>query len=140
MVEIKPLSVIAKKWQKNASASSDEYREGVKTTRKDWEALTIAADDARKEGLQAADARDAFVKGVARAGTQKWRDRSVKFGPARYRQGVAGSEAEYASGFSNAHSVIAGVTLPPRGPAGSPENHDRSRIIGDALHEDKISR
>lgn len=140
MVAIKPMSSIAAKWKRNASGAGDSYREGVASPRADWAQATVAADSARKEGLAAADARDAFVKGVNEAGTARWKNRATEVGPARYRQGVQVGEPEFSKGFAPIHSVIAGVTLPPRGSKGSPENYDRVRTMGEALHAAKISK
>jgi len=138
MTAIKPMSQITDKWKRNASAAGDSYREGVQNPRRSWAAAAAAADEARKAGLAAADARDAFVKGVEEAGDAKWKDRATKLGPARFRQGVQIAEADYQKGFGRYHSVIQGVTLPPRGPKGSPENIDRVRVIAEALHSEKV--
>lgn len=138
MTAIKPMTQITEKWSRNASQAGDSYREGVQNPRRPWAAATAAADEARKEGLAAADARDAFRKGVEAAGDSKWKDRASKLGPARFRQGVQVAKADFQKGFSRYHSVIAGVTLPPRGPKGSPENIDRVRAIAEALHAEKV--
>lgn len=138
MTAIKPLTAIAEKWSKNAAGASDDYRAGVSNPRRSWSQATQAADEARKEGLAAADQRDAFRKGVAAAGDAKWKQRATTVGPGRYRQGVQVAKPEYQKGFARYHSVIANLTLPPRGPKGSPENIDRVRAIADALHKEKV--
>lgn len=138
MTAIKPMSQIVEKWGRNAAQAGDSYREGIQNPRRPWAAATTAADEARKEGLAAADARDAFRKGVEEAGDTKWKDRASKLGPARFRQGVQVAKPDYQKGFGRYHSVIQGVTLPPRGPKGSPENIDRVRAIAEALHAEKV--
>lgn len=138
MAEIKPLNKIADKWEDNASTAGPAYKDGVQNPRRSWESSAIAADQARRDGLAAADARDAFVTGVREAGDEKWKRNSVTLGPSRYRQGVQNAKGEYSKGFARYHSVIAGVTLPPRGPKGSPENIDRVRVIAEALHAEKV--
>ena len=139
MTAIKSLSQIASKWKRNASLAGDSYRDGVTSPRADWAGATVAADSARKDGLAAADARDATRKGVEAAGTAKWKKRATEVGPARYRQGVQVAEQDFSSGFSPFHSIISGTTLPPRGAKGSPENYDRVRVIGEALHAGKVA-
>ena len=139
MAEIKPLNRITEKWGANSALAGDSYREGVTNPRRSWAQAAAAADDARKAGLAEADARDAFVKGVTNAGDTKWKNNATVLGPARFRQGVANAKPAFSSGFSKYHSVIAGVTLPPRGPKGSPENIERVRSIADALHSAKVS-
>lgn len=138
-MEVKPLNKIAEKWQRNASAAGESYKDGVSNPRRSWASAAALADDARKEGLAAADARDAFVKGVNAAGDAKWKKNATILGPARFRQGVQNAEAEFSAGFGKYHGVLGSVTLPPRGPKGSPENINRVAAIADALHSAKIS-
>ncbi len=137
MADIKPLGNIASKWSKNASAAGGAYKDGVTSPRRSWAASAAAADDSRKAGLAAADARDAFRTGVNAAGDAKWKNNATKLGAARYPQGVQNAQPDYSSGFAPYHSVISGVTLSPRGPKGSPENLDRVRQITEALHSAK---
>lgn len=140
MTAIKSLSRIAEKWEDNASSSQARkaYLDGVRNPRRSWEDATVAADDARKEGLAAADERDAFVEGVKDAGNKKWQDKSIKLGPSRFSQGVKEAKDDFQRGFSRFHSVISGLTLPPRGPKGSPENIERVKIIAEALHAERV--
>lgn len=141
MADIKPLAGISSKWKSNASASEarTSYTEGVQSPRRSWAASAAGADQARKDGLAAADARGAFVSGVQAAGDAKWKARAASVGPSRFSQGVQGAQSDYQSGFAPYHAVISGTTLPPRGPKGSPENIDRVRVISEALHGAKVS-
>ncbi len=140
MAAIKSLTRIADKWRENAGSSNagDAYREGVQNPRRSWEDSAAAADDARKEGLAAADERDAFVTGVREAGDRKWQEKATTLGPSRFRQGVKEAKDDFSRGFAPYHSVIASLTLPPRGPKGSPENIERVRIIAEALHAERV--
>ena len=138
-MEIKSLSRIADKWGANSALAGDSYRDGVQSPRRSWAASAAAADDARRQGLAEADARNAFVNGVNAAGDTKWKNNATVLGPARFRQGVQNAKPAFSSGFSKYHSVIQGVTLPPRGPKGSPENIERVRAVADALHSARVS-
>lgn len=140
MTAIKPLNKIADKWRDNAGSSNagNAYRDGVQNPRRSWEEATANADDARKEGLIAADARDAFVTGVREAGDEKWKRRATTLGPGRFRQGVREAKDDFSKGFSRYHSVISNLTLPPRGPKGSPDNIERVKIIAEALHNERV--
>ena len=138
-MEIKPLSKIADKWGTNSALAGDSYRDGVQSPRRSWAASAAAADQARRDGLAAADARNAFVNGVNQAGDTKWKNNATVLGPARFRQGVSNAKPSFQAGFSKYHGVISGVTLPPRGPKGSPENIERVRAVADALHSAKVS-
>ncbi len=137
MADIKQLQTIAAKWGRNASAAGPSYKDGVSAPRRSWSTAAAAADDARKAGLAAADARDAFRTGVTAAGDAKWKNNAVKLGAARYPQGVQNAQPDFSQGFAPYHAVIAGVTLSPRGPKGSPENLNRVAEIANALHSAK---
>lgn len=141
MADIKPLNRIADKWGSNASSAEarSSYTDGVTSPRRSWASSAAAADQARKDGLAAADARNAFVNGVNAAGDTKWKSRAVAVGPSRFSQGVQAGKPSFQQGFAPYHGVIAGTTLPPRGPKGSPENLERVRAITEALHSAKVS-
>lgn len=139
MANIKDISTIANKWTRNASVAGPSYTEGVTSPRRPWAASTAAADDSRKAGLIAADGRDAFRKGVAKAGDSKWQENAKKLGASRYPQGVQNAQPDYATGFQPYHATIASTTLSPRGPKGSIENLNRVAQIANALHQKKIT-
>lgn len=137
MAAIKPIDQISKKWVGNSSQAGTAYRDGVTAPRTPWAASAAAADDRRKAGLAAADARNAFVAGVNKAGDSKWQQNSITLGPSRFATGVQNAQPAYQSGFAKYHQVISATTLPPRGPKGSPENINRVTAITSALHQAK---
>jgi len=138
-MEIKPLNRITDKWGANSALAGDSYREGVQSPRRSWAASAAAADDSRRQGLVEADARNAYVVGVNAAGDAKWKANATVLGPARFRQGVQNAKPVFSAGFSKYHSVLGSLTLPPRGPKGSPENIERVRSIAEALHQARVS-
>ena len=138
MPAIRSLDFIAKKWKDVTPGRAAQYKEGVLSPRRSWSESAAAADEARKAGLAAADARGAFVEGVRAAGDTKWKNRASVLGAQRFGPGVQVAQQEYQSGFSKYHSVISGTSLGPRGPKGSPGNYDRSREMGEALHSAKV--
>lgn len=139
MANIKDINSIGVKWSRNASSAGPSYKDGVQSPRRPWAASTAAADDARKAGLIAADGRDAFKKGVAKAGDTKWQNNAATLGTSRYPQGVQNAQPDYTAGFQPYHAVIASTTLSPRGAKGSPENLNRVAQIANALHQKKIT-
>lgn len=138
MAEIKSLDRIGKKWQTVTPQRADEYEEGIKNPRKSWQQATEDASEAYASGVQEAISNDSFSKGVGEAGDAKWREGALKKGVRRWPEGVRLGGEAYRRGFAPYHSVIAGVTLPPRGPKGDPRNYDRVKAIGEALHEEKV--
>jgi len=139
MPPIKAIELINAKWQKRAPEALKDYQDGVQNTKKDWAANTAAAADNYVSGIQAAIAAGRFEAGVARAGTEAWRQAAMVKGPARWAQGIKLSGDAYIRGFGRYHAVIANTTLPPRGPRGSAENYERSRIMGEALNRARLS-
>ncbi len=129
---------IADKFARRAASASGEYLEGVKNPRTDWATATRAANDAYKQGITKSLQDDAFAKGVARAGTDKWKDAAIKKGPGRYAEGVAGAGEAYRVGFEPYREVIANTTLPARKAKGDPANIQRVSKLAAALHEKKL--
>ena len=128
------ISVIAERWSRRAAGASPDYQSGVETTTKDWQAATVAAANSYKAGVTAAAGAGRFEKGVAKAGTQKWRRNAVAKGPARYAQGVQVAQPEFQGGFAPFAEAISRVDLPARGPRGSQQNYARVAPIGTALN------
>lgn len=136
-MNIKALGSIASKWAGNSQTAGQAYKDGVNNPRTPWAAAAAASDDARKAGLIAADARNAFVNGVQKAGDAKWKANATTLGPSRFASGVLNAQPDYSSGFAPYHQVLQNTTLPPRGAKGSPSNIDRVRVIAEALHNAK---
>jgi hypothetical protein len=140
MARIKPLERVSVKWARNAGAAQQAYTEGVRGRGGDWESAASAAESAYSQGVQAAIGRGAFSAGVRRAGGGKWEQKTTTVGVERYPSGVAAAEAAYREGFQPYHQVIAGVSLPPKGPKGAAGNLERVRAITQALRQAKIAR
>lgn len=138
MAEIKPLGRSSEKWKRQSQASGPEYTAGVSQTKKDWKQNTLAASDNYDAGVTQGIANQSFQKGVDAAGTEKWRKNTLSKGPGRWTEGIAKSTDEYEKGFRPFHDVIAGLTLPPRGPKGSAQNLLRVAAVTNALHEKKL--
>lgn len=135
---IKPLEQTAEKWIRISQASAPDYVAGVQNPRSDWAKQTAAAEKNYEAGVQASIARKGFSKGVVKAGTAKWQQNTIEKGSARWPQGISIAGPAYVAGFSPYHSVIAGLTLPARGPKGDPRNIDRVRVVTEALHKKKV--
>jgi hypothetical protein len=138
MAQIKTLDRISQKWSTVTPQRQTEYTDGVQNPRTDWLAATQAAAANYDKGIQAAVANKSFSKGVARAGSQKWQQKTLTKGPGRWAQGVSVSRSDYEAGFAKYHQAISGITLPPRGPKGDPSNINRVAIIAKTLHDLKV--
>ncbi len=138
MAEIKRLDAIREKWGRVTPGRVTDYALGIKNPKRDWEVETVAAEDRYKMGVDAAAAKGMFGKGVKAAGSKKWEEMALKKGPGRFSEGVFIAGPAFEKGFAPFHAAIERTTLPPRFPKGDPRNYDRVRVIGMALHEEKV--
>ena len=138
-IQIRSTAEIAEKFIAVTPGRAAEYARGVRDPNVDWESAAKAAEDNYNKGVQAAIVRKAFGSGVTRAGNTAWREGAAGKGVDRWPAGVAASKAKYEAGFAPFREVLAGLTLPARGPAGSPGNIARVAAVAEALHQRKLS-
>lgn len=131
---------VAAKWSRRASGAADDYKQGVETTSASWQGAATAANASWKAGVNAAAGRDAFAKGVSRAGDGKWKKNTTEKGPMRFSQGVGIAEPDYNSQVAPYLQLIGATDLPARGPNGSPGNIQRVSAITTALRALKERR
>lgn len=133
MPKTKGVTATVDKWQRRASVAQPDYLTGVQNPRVPWDqAAKAGAANYRTAVTQAAtDGR--YEKGVSRVGSQKWVDGATKKGPSRFVEGVQIGGVNFQDRINQVLSTIEGVTLPARGPKGSPQNYQRVTPIGDAL-------
>ena len=140
MARIKSIADISDKWNRVTPTRSMDYKDGVQNPKKDWAEETIAAEDTYKRGVIEAANQGRFGKGVANAGTKKWKDKALSLGPSRFAEGVAVAKKDYEAGFAPYRDVIESTELPPRGPKGDPTNLQRVAVIATALHGAKLGK
>ena len=128
-IAIKSPTEIAAKFAKVTPGRTEEYRQGVTNPAEDWERNTLAAEDSYNSGVTASIRAGSFGKGVARAGTEKWKAGATGKGVERFGPGVAGAEQAYADGFAPYQQVIAGLNLPPRREKGNAANLDNAANV-----------
>lgn len=138
MAEIKSMSAITDKWTRVTPGRTEDYKLGIANPKRDWAEETLAAKDNWKLGIDAAAAADLFGKGVAKAGSKKWREKALKKGPGRFAEGVYIAGPDYEAGFKPFHDAIAAVDLGPKFPKRDPRNLDRVKRVVDALIAEKI--
>ena len=126
---------IAKKWSRVTQERTEDYEDGVRNPRKDWETETKAAEERYNAGIKSAILRGAFGKGVAKVGTTKQKAKTILKGIIRWPEGVRGAEADMKSGMEPVVAALEGITLPKRYETGDPRNIDRVKIIQQTLHK-----
>jgi hypothetical protein len=138
-MDVKSLGAIAEKYARVTPQRAGDYTSGVQTTPVDWSKVTQAAGASYAAGVQAAITRKGFEKGVAAAGTERWRAKSVDVGSARWGPGVQAGAGDYASRFGPYADVLSKLSLPARFPTGDPRNYARVQAIGEALNKKRLS-
>lgn len=136
-IPIPDMGRITEKWKENAGRAGSAYQYGVLNPKRAWEPAAREAEKAYEAGVQAAIARKAWGKGLSGKG-EKWGRNAAGKGVSNYPTGVAAAGEDYDKGFGPYRGVIAGLTLPPRGPAGDPANLRRVEIVAKALHDKKV--
>jgi hypothetical protein len=137
---VKSPQAAAGRWQRRASSAGGEYREGIERTGKSWSANASAAKANYIAGVQEAQGRDAFAKGIQSAGDQKWRGNAVAKGPGRYSEGVNVGQGDYERGVAPYLEVASRTDLPMRGATGSESNYQRSVTMAKAFRAAKTGR
>lgn len=138
MAEIKKLSDIRDKWTRVTPGRTEDYRLGIQNPKRDWAEEALAAKENWKSGIDAAAAKDLFAKGIAKAGTSKWKEKALKKGPGRFSEGVYIAGPDYEKGFAPFHAAIERVDLGPRFPRRDPRNLERVKKVVDALIAEKV--
>ena len=138
-VKVKPLSEIAEKYATVTPKRSAEYEKGIaRTNAAEFESAAKAGEDNFQSAMTDVIAESRRLKGLEGSGA-KWKRNAAERGPANFRNSTSKAGPDFEAGFKPYLDVIAGLTLPPKGPAGSPENIDRVAAIAAALHAKKIA-
>lgn len=137
---VKSPAAASGRWQRRASSAGPEYEEGIRTTSADWAQATGAASQAYIAGVQEANSRGAFSKGVTAAGNAKWKNNALKKGPGRFSEGVSVGVDDYARGVQPFLEIASRTDLPMRGPVGSEANYQRSVTMAKAMRAAKTKR
>ena len=129
---------VAQKWASRASNAQPEYASGVQTTTKDQAGRAIASKEIYKQALNESFARDAYSKGLQKAGTAKWKQKASSVGAERYSSGVSVSVTDYATESGKYDNARKAADALPRGIKGSETNLSRVKAVVSALRVAKV--
>jgi hypothetical protein len=138
MPRVKPPAQAAEKWSRVAPQRQTDYESGVKDPGVDWARTTSASRESYDAGVQSAIQRGAFAKGVEKAGTERWRQKTVDVGAPRWSGGIRAAAPDYENAITPVFATIERTVLPPRGPRGDPKNYQRAEAMGRALAEARL--
>lgn len=135
MPRVKDAGAIAEKWGRVAPTRQQDFEAGVADPAVNWQAATEGAREAYESGVAEATARNAFGKGVAKAGNQKWATKTRELGAGRWAPGIRAAQNDYQAAMGPVVQTIERTVLPPRGPRGDPRNMERAVIMARALSD-----
>ena len=139
MAFIRSIDQIANKWASVTPMRAADYAAGIANPRTSWKTATMAAEKSYEEGVTKAIQRNAFGKGVSKAGDDKWQRKASVNGTRNWGPGVTEAKGDYAAGFAPYREAIANCKLPPRYARRDPRNLARVKAIVDALIAKKES-
>ena len=137
MAEIKSMGAIKEKWARVTPQRTQDYQIGVQNPRRDWADEAMAGKANWKAGIDAAAAKDMFAKGIAKAGTAKWKAGALTKGPGRFAEGVQIAAPDYEKGFAPYRAAIEATDLGPKYPRRDPRNLNRVKAVVDAMIKEK---
>jgi hypothetical protein len=129
---------ICNRWQKNTAGATEDYKKGIANPKRSWGRETCLACDRYSSGVDKAYGRNAFGKGVKKAGTNRWRAKTLLKGPTRFFQGVIDGSNSYADGYKPYHASFPGISLGPRFRRGDPRNIGRCNAVCTAFGKIKV--
>jgi len=133
MPKTKGVTNTVDKWQRRSSVAAPDYINGVQNPRIPWDQAAKAGEANYKAAVTMAATEGRFGKGITRVGNEKWTKGATQKGPARFVEGVSVGAPNFQDRIQQVLTTIEGVTLPARGPKGSPQNYQRITPIGEAL-------
>lgn len=140
MAKVKSMADTKEKWMRKVGQAGPDYTRGVSDPGVDWEGPTRAGESNYEEGVTQGIADKRFGKGVAEAGNEKWRRKTVDVGPGRWTSGVGAAGPDYEKGMAPVLTALGAITYPPRYPAGDSRNLERVRAENEALHRLKTGK
>ncbi len=138
-IKVKSSESSTEKWGRNAGLAAEAYRVGAEGAANEWATKTAAAGDTYHQAVSAPSVKTRFVRGVQRAGAEKYARKIRDVGGDRFGPGVAAATSDYQSGVEPYLQTIAGLTLSARKPRGDPANYRRVEEIGKALNAKRLA-
>lgn len=138
----KTASHAVEKWQLRAQQASTDYVEGAKTTDKDQAQRAIAAKTIWQQALQESFTRDAYAKGLQKAGKQGWLSGVEEKGAQNFTTGISASKSRalYMTNSGRYDPARKAADSIPRGPRGSAQNLNRVAAVVNALRAAKVGK
>jgi len=128
------------KWIRRARVARPDYEAGIRAPKRDWLEAAVGAKEVYRAGITAPEVPNLFVRGVKRAGVERWRDLALKKGADRFVPGVELSEPYYRGQITDILAVIEKIVLPKRAPRGDIRNLERVKGIFQGLRAWRLAK
>lgn len=139
-IVIKDIGTLQAKYVSRATNATDAYKAGVQTPKRSQSASAIAAAPLWQSSVSSATAMNRFKSGLSKSGDAGWQNGATNKGAPHYPDGVRLGAPKWASNTQPFLSIIAGLTLSPKGIRGSDANYQRVKDVGSALHAAKVAK
>ena len=115
MIVAKDPSAVAAKWQQNASAATQSYKDGINSVTVAPGQAAARQKNAYVQGVQAN--ADIWASRVAKVSTEEWKAAATGKGADRYAGGVAAGAPKMAAFMADFLPKVQSIAnaLPPRG-------------------------
>jgi len=134
MVNVKDLNSSADKLERRGQQAQQDFTAGVEsTTDSEQQEATLNSTDAWEQGIQDALNNGSFEDGV-RNTSKSWQAQTLENGARRFAEGVGNAGDTWQDAFEPFANELESLSLQPRGARGSTANFERSRAVGEALH------
>lgn len=138
-LKVKAITAAAEKLVTRAQAASQEWQVNTEAAGEAWASGTQAAKANFQQAVTAGGIADRWARGVAKAGSAKFVRKVHDVGPTRFSPGVSAGKADYMANAEQYFSLLAGLTLSPRQPRGSPGNTQRVTQVGQQLNAKRLA-
>jgi len=134
MVQVADLNQSADKFERRAGSAGGDYEDGVSSVSdQEQQQATLDSADSWEQGIQDAISEGRFESGVNNP-NKSWQEAALETGSTRFTQSASQSGDVWTAGFEDFASTLESLNLQPRGARGSEANFQRSRQVGEALH------
>jgi hypothetical protein len=120
--KVKPHDIGKTRFRKRVETASPDYELGIKQTPRSWLDEFTDAADRIQEGLRMAADQLLFLKGAQRVGNKKWLERTLRKGPARYRDEAPKSADTWLNEVKDFLNEIGNIPLEKKKRKGDPAN------------------
>jgi hypothetical protein len=134
MVDVTDLNTAASKLERRGQNAGGDYETGVEgVSDSEQQQATLEAVDSWEQGIQEAISEGRFENGVNNP-NKSWQRAALETGRSRFTEGIGNAGDTWQTGFQPFADTLETINLQPRGPRGSAANFERSREVGEALH------